>query len=150
LFWAGIGVGVPISAGLCPLARLLARRLRLDYRLASAFDTATKVYQQWWERTHAEFWLRLTGLEFERELSELFRKMGYQTQLTPSSNDRGVDIWIQKGDEKIIVQCKAHSSPVGPGVARELYGTLHDTQASSAILASVSGFTKGVCRLHTL
>jgi hypothetical protein len=33
---------------------------------------------------------------------------------------------------------------VGPAVARELYGTLQHFGAPAAILASTSGFTKGV------
>ena len=46
--------------------------------------------------------------------------------------------------EKLIVQCKNHKPPIGPSVARELYGTLMASDAQRAILASVSGFTKGV------
>jgi hypothetical protein len=37
-----------------------------------------------------------------------------------------------------------HFGPVGPAVARELYGTLKHFRAPAAILASTSGFTKGV------
>jgi hypothetical protein len=43
----------------------------------------------------------------------------------------------------IIVQCKGHDKPVGPAALRELYDALLDCGAERAILASVSGFTKG-------
>jgi hypothetical protein len=55
-----------------------------------------------------------------------------------------VDIWLHTLQGKKIVQCKAHRTPVGPAVARELYGTLRHFGAVGAVLASTSGFTKGV------
>ena len=49
-----------------------------------------------------------------------------------------------EGGMRIIVQCKAHKKPVGPHVARDLYGTLISSHARRAVLASTSGFTPGV------
>ncbi|MFQ5862788.1 MAG: restriction endonuclease [Candidatus Brocadiales bacterium] len=53
-------------------------------------------------------------------------------------------MFAAKDGQKIVIQCKAHKAPVGPGVVRDLYGTLINEKADKALLASVSGFTKGV------
>jgi len=64
--------------------------------------------------------------------------------LTSTSGDEGVDIWLYTERGREIVQCKAHRTPVGPAVVRELYGTMEHFKAPAGTLASTSGFTKGV------
>jgi HJR/Mrr/RecB family endonuclease len=70
--------------------------------------------------------------------------MGFNAELTSRDTDRGVDIWIVKDGHRIPVQCKAHRRPVTPGAVRELYGTMQHFGTPAGILASVSGFTRGV------
>lgn len=95
-------------------------------------------------RKQAEYWQGLSGREFEEELCNLFRKAGYKAQLTPATDDAGIDINLTKDDKTIIVQCKRHDKPVGPAVARDVYGALMDAGSDEAIIASVAGFTAGV------
>lgn len=111
------------------------------FRSVQAFKQATDRYEKWWIRTQVSFWDSLTGLQFEREVANLFSRSGYSAQLTPASDDKGVDIILGNGT---IIQCKAHKKPIGPAVARELYGTLRAHKARTAILISKSGFTRGV------
>ena len=145
-FFAGIGptfillllAGATIervSSWLVPVetrARLRRYQLYLE---------AKRKYHEWFERTQAEFWNRLSGLQFEREVAELLRRTGIACQLTAPSDDKGIDIALADGT---IIQCKAHKGSVGPGVARELYGTLVALHAPKAILISVNGFGPGV------
>jgi len=42
------------------------------------------------------------------------------------------------------VQCKQTRHPVGPAVARELYGALLDWKADDGVLAVTGGVTSGV------
>ena len=91
-----------------------------------------------------DFWMSLSGREFEHELATLYRQQGYQVQSTPTSGDEGVDLIIRKNGEKTVVQCKAHKAPVGPAIVRELYGSMVASGADNAILACTGGFTKGV------
>lgn len=111
------------------------------YASVQAFKHATDKYEKWWIRTQVSFWDSLTGRQFEREVANLLSRSGYSAQLTPASDDKGVDIILGNGT---IVQCKAHTKPIGPAVARELYGTLRAHKARTAILVSKSGFTRGV------
>ena len=106
-----------------------------------------------WARQNAErerlrklrdYWMNLSGIEFERELAALFQRRGYRVQSTPSSGDQGIDLVARKNGKTTIVQCKRHKSPVGPAIARELYGSLIASRADRAILACTGGFTRGV------
>jgi len=106
----------------------------------SAYEVALLSYQ----RTQEKYWKSLKGRDLEREIGNLFFSQGYTVELTPSTNDKGIDIILRKGGVKTIVQCKGHSGPVGLAVVRDLYGTLIASKADLAILVSTSGFTKGV------
>lgn len=113
----------------------------LAYKHAmSQYDNAMNQYKM----TQRDFWLKLSGVSFERCLADLYKHFGYSATLTPKSGDGGIDIILEKDSKKTIVQCKQHSKPVGPAVVRELYGCLIDSKADLAILACTSGFTKGV------
>ena len=121
--------------------------------LSDHLSTKNKVYAKLLEydndlrsylKTQKDYWKSLSGKEFEKELANIYNLHGYTTELTPSSGDRGIDIILNKNGIKKIVQCKAHSKPVGPATVRDLYGTLIASKAHTAILASTSGFTKGV------
>jgi hypothetical protein len=123
---------------------LVLQLLMPRYRRAQRYRKALAMFRAWWVRTQEEFWLSLSGLQFEAELAAVFRRAGFRAELTAVSGDKGVDIWLYTKRGKEIVQCKAHSGPIGPAVARELYGTLQHFGAPAATLASTSGFTKGV------
>jgi Holliday junction resolvase len=123
---------------------LMLALLMPRYRRVQRYRKAVEIFRAWWVRTQREFWLSLSGKQFEVELAGVFRNAGFRAELTVASGDQGVDIWLYTERGKEIIQCKAHSGQVGPAVARELYGTLKHFGASAAILASTSGFTKGV------
>ncbi|HQE83030.1 MAG TPA: DUF2034 domain-containing protein [Candidatus Hydrogenedentes bacterium] len=100
--------------------------------------------QQTKRRQQREHWFKLTGHQFEKELGEIFRQLGYETTVTPASGDFGVDIRITREDGKrAIIQCKAHKKPIGPGPVRELFGVLTHEQADKAVLFCLGGFTQG-------
>ena len=96
------------------------------------------------QRRREQYWMSLGGIEFERELASLSRAMGYRVESTPVSGDQGIDLILRRGGKTTVVQCKAHKSPAGPSVARELFGSMVHYGADDAILACTGGFTKGV------
>jgi hypothetical protein len=137
-FWGLLGWGV----GIVIAGRIEER----DHRSISHsnFKRDLRNYEEWSERTKAQFWLRLTGHSFEHELARLFRYEGYDAVVTPGSGDHGVDIVLRRDGQVTVVQCKHTSAPVGPSAARELYGTLMASGADDAILASLGGVSVGV------
>ena len=91
-----------------------------------------------------EHWMSMSGSEFEQELGTLYRHLGYRVETTPISGDQGIDLVLRKNGQTTVVQCKSHQKPVGPAVARELYGSMVASRADNAILACTGGFTRGV------
>lgn len=98
----------------------------------------------WQNKLKKDYWMSLTGHQFEHELARLYRTQGYIAKVTKGSGDKGVDIFLEKGSDKILVQCKAHKKAVGPAVARELFGAMNSFGVQKGVIASLSGFTKGV------
>lgn len=101
-------------------------------------------YYNWQQKLKKDFWLCLSGHQFETELAKVYRSNGYNSIVTKGSGDKGVDIILEKDSDKILVQCKAHKKAVGPAVARELFGAMNSFGIKKGIIASLSGFTKGV------
>ncbi len=96
-------------------------------------------------KMNEQFWYSLDGMTFEKEIEQLFIKIGYTDVVkTKGSGDGGVDI-IMKDDvgNEIFVQCKAHKKPVGPHVVRDLYGAMTSGNVKEGILVSLAGVTKG-------
>jgi restriction system protein len=115
-------------------------------RQFNRFAAAKRGFAAWELRTRIDFWRAISGRTFEAELAATFSRLGYEAALTPVSGDEGVDIVLKKNGKTIIVQCKATANPVGPAVARELYGTLLASAADEAVLAATAGVTAGVRR----
>ncbi len=90
----------------------------------------------------------LSGIDFERAVAELLGRMGFQTEMTKSSGDGGIDIIASLNRPLVggryLVQCKrlAPGSLVGAPIVREFYGALTaDRTAVKGILITTSGFT---------
>lgn len=109
-----------------------------------AYETEKFGFDYWQRRKQQEYWKNLSGHEFENEVAIFFRRQGYSTQVSTPGGDEGIDILLETHSEKIIVQCKAHNKPVGPSVARDLFGTMNHRNINRGIIVSLSGFTSGV------
>ena len=81
--------------------------------------------------------------EFERLVTELFRKRGFTVRHTGGSGaDGGVDIELKRDAELFLVQCKhwrARKVPVA--TVRELYGAMTAAQASGGFVVTSGEFT---------
>ena len=122
------------------LRSAVASRIERYLEAETAYEEAERARQ----RKLEEYWTRLGGVEFERELATLYRHQGYRVESTPVSGDQGFDLILSKGGKTTVVQCKSHGSPVGPAVARELIGSMVTFPgADKAMLACTGGFTQG-------
>ena len=80
--------------------------------------------------------------EFERFISNLLKKMGYNTEVTRRTGDYGVDVIAEKNGEKIVVQVKRWKNPVPPAEINKLLGAMRNFRADRAIFVTTSRFTK--------
>lgn len=98
--------------------------------------------QQQLAKRKKNYWLGLSGFEFEREVANLYRKLGYDVLLTKSTGDGGIDIKLKKEGVHIGVQCKNHARPIGPNDVRAFIGVLVSGNFSSGIFVSSNGLTQ--------
>lgn len=85
------------------------------------------------------------GLDFERQVHALLKKMGFEAEVTKASGDGGIDIIAHSKEHitggKYIIQCKDWSKPVGEPPVRDLYGVVTAESANKGILITTSSFT---------
>ena len=90
--------------------------------------------------------LNLGGRRFEILVSKLYKKMGYEVELTRRSKDDGADIVCYRNDpgrrELLIGQCKCYTGNVGLKHFKELLGTVTDRKATKGVLVTPGKFTK--------
>lgn len=87
--------------------------------------------------------------KFEELIAELLTDLGYEVELTPATRDGGKDILAYMttphGKLLCLVEAKKYRRDrhVGVELVRQLYGTLIDADASSAMLVTTSSFSSG-------
>jgi tetratricopeptide (TPR) repeat protein len=91
--------------------------------------------------------MAMTPLDFEKFVGDLFRKMGYETEVTRPTADGGVDLKVlletPAGDiVRYAVQVKRYQSPVGVREIRELLGSMTAMRYDKCIFVTTSSFTK--------
>src|SRR4051812_23694982 len=62
----------------------------------------------------------LDGLDFEKYLEGLFRKLGYTVKRTVYQGDYGADLIIQKAGIQTVVQAKKYNRSVGLKAVQEV------------------------------
>jgi hypothetical protein len=84
---------------------------------------------------------------FECLVERLYKKMGYKTELTPPRKDGGRDVIALNEkpghQQRLLVECKLHTEPVGVHLARALLGVVSHEKANKGVLVSTADFTKG-------
>lgn len=84
----------------------------------------------------------LDPVEFEKFCGYLYRLQGYAVWTTATSGDQGVDLYLEKGRRKAVVQCKRYQGTVGQPLVRDLYGTMLHNGASEAALVTTGQFSR--------
>lgn len=90
----------------------------------------------------------LSWQEFEHLAGEAYCRQGYVVQETGrTSGDGGIDLWLRRGDERVVVQCKRwRTYRVGVKPVRELYGVMTSERASRGVLITSGSFTREALR----
>jgi restriction system protein len=91
----------------------------------------------------------LSPRRFEELVTEMYRRAGFEVELTPASGDGGVDVYAVRrhdlGSTPTVVQAKRYKPglKVEASVVRELYGTVNLQDASAGVLITTSTFQPG-------
>lgn len=90
---------------------------------------------------------KMTGLEFEHFLGELFGKKGYKSEVTKGTGDQGADLIIEKFGERTVVQAKRYSGVVSNTAIQEAVGAKAHYNCSKAMVITNSYFTRSAMEL---
>lgn len=83
----------------------------------------------------------VSGHDYEFFVSDLIRRAGWLATVTPGSGDHGADIIAELGGERVAVQCKYFSSPVGNKSVQEAYSAKGFYDCDHACVVTSSSFT---------
>jgi Restriction endonuclease len=100
----------------------------------------------WKKDIHHKDILALTSRQFEELVRDVWRRFGYDVEMTARTRDGGFDVVAMKDAEarvRFLIECKRYdpSNRVGVGLVRSLYGIKTSERATKAILATTSTFT---------
>lgn len=90
----------------------------------------------------------MEGHEFEHWCADLLKKSGFnKVEVTPASNDQGVDILADKDGIKYAFQCKNYSTPLGNTPVQEVGAGKVYYKCHVGVVMTNSTFTKGAIEL---
>ena len=81
--------------------------------------------------------------EYEQLVCEHYRQQGYRAFKTPDSGDYGVDVFAEKGKEKIAIQAKMYgdsSRKINRAAVMELYGAMVYFDCTNAVIVTNGEF----------
>ena len=117
------------------------KKLKAWKSAVAAHNEHQLIHSAWVFGQSAKVWAEADGPTFEKLVARHFRQSGWAVKMIGGAGDGGVDLIIERGPKRLVVQCKAHRKPQSPAVVRELYGALAHSNASGAILATLNGIT---------
>ena len=88
---------------------------------------------------------QMNGREFELFMDYLFKMVGYRSDLTKSTNDKGKDIILTEDDRKIYVECKCwdeNNADIGRPILQKLIGSCASDNIKEAIIVTTSNYNK--------
>jgi len=134
--WSQIGLDKMIAfavlfIGLGVIIGILYRRHKNNILLASGVDLIDK----------------MSGEAFEKFLLVHFKKNGYKGNTTPTTNDYGADLVLEKDGIKTAVQAKRWQQKVGIEAVQQIIGAINYYGASYGMVITNSFFTKSAVNL---
>lgn len=116
---------------------------RKKYTKYNEFKNAMREYIYKTRLQEKTYWYSLSGRSFEIELANLFKSKNFRVSVSKQGGDGGIDLLVEKDNQTIGVQCKAHAAKIPPHVARDLLGTITSRSISKGMLATFNGGTAG-------
>ncbi len=86
--------------------------------------------------------LALQPREFEDHVAQTFKALGYETEITGTVGDQGLDVIAVRGKERVGIQCKRWNYPAGNGAVQETFTGKTHYRCNRAILVALGGFTR--------
>jgi hypothetical protein len=75
------------------------------------------------------------------------KSLGHKAVVLGGAGDQGVDVIVNRGSERIAVQCKNHRKAVGNKPVQEVYAGARHHRCAEACVVAPAGYTKGASEL---
>src|SRR5215217_3244903 len=85
----------------------------------------------------------MSGAQFEVFTADLFTALGHHAVVLGGAGDQGVDVIVNRRGERVAVQCKNHSRPVGNRPVQEVYAGACHHRCVEAWVVAPAGYTSG-------
>lgn len=85
---------------------------------------------------------QMSGHRFEEYLATLFRRLGYQVELTRRHGDYGADLVVTKGNTRTAVQAKRWSKRIGVKAVQEAVASKGMYACDAALVVANKEFTQ--------
>lgn len=89
----------------------------------------------------------LSGVEFEDQVARVARSCGVPVIMTPVTGDFGVDLILGKRPNRLAVQCKRQSRPVGAGAVQQVVAGAPMHDCANTMVVTNHGFTPAARKL---
>jgi hypothetical protein len=124
------------------------RRAQMEAQRAVAEQRQRAIEWRLQLRNH-DFLRAMDPVDFEQLVLQLYQAIGYEVQATPVTNDQGIDGFLRRGNELVLLQCKRVKRSVGAPVLRDLYGNIkhhHHFQSAGNAVSGLLVTTGNVSR----
>lgn len=79
--------------------------------------------------------------DFEHWCAERLSSYGWDATVSGKTGDQGADVIATRDGEKLVIQCKRYSKPVGNSAVQEIVASIAYYRADRGAVVSSSGFT---------
>lgn len=83
----------------------------------------------------------VTPEQYEQSCATLLFRRGWTVRPTPTTGDHGADVVAEKGDVRLVIQCKLYSQPVGNKAVQEAYSACRLYDGTHACVVASNGYT---------
>ena len=94
--------------------------------------------------------LEMSGTDFEDHVAHLARQCGVPVIMTPLTGDWGVDLIVGRRPNRIAIQCKRQSRPVGAGAVQEVVAGAPMQDCTQTMVVTNHDFTPAARKLAEL
>jgi restriction system protein len=92
----------------------------------------------------------MSGTEFEDHVAHIARKCGVPVIMTPVTGDWGVDLIVGRRPDRLAIQCKRQSRPVGAGAVQEVVAGAPMQDCTQTMVVTNHDFTPAARKLAEL
>jgi restriction system protein len=92
----------------------------------------------------------MSGTDFEDHVARIARKSGVPVIMTPLTGDWGVDLIVGRRPDRLAIQCKRQSRPVGAGAVQEVVAGAPMQDCTQTMVVTNHEFTPAARKLAEL